>query len=209
MTIYVRYLQVSRALDHFLTSRHLYRLNTASMTIGMMAAFGVSVVGNFQVRYLSSLDLVSRISYIWTYLNLLLMLYCAHSHNLPMMWRTRLNVPVFTLKMGNVLVVHLIGAGMAFGLGTVYSWLQCISTYHLLKLTCSRPIFWVRVASSFIATVFLVLSILLLDLHPRLCKNNLWRYAPNSAEYVFVWLVECQLLVEKELRVGEFPLILM
>ena len=49
LTLYVRYRQTQQALDHFLSGAQ-YRTNTASLVIGMLAAFGVSMVGNFQVR---------------------------------------------------------------------------------------------------------------------------------------------------------------
>lgn len=62
--------------------------------------------------------------------------------------------------MDNVLLVHFIGAGLAFLLGAVYSWLQCFISYHLLQLTCSRPMFWFRVVLATITTIFLVGSIL-------------------------------------------------
>ena len=50
LTLYVRYRQTQQALDHFLPSGAQSRTNTASLVIGMLAAFGVSMVGNFQVR---------------------------------------------------------------------------------------------------------------------------------------------------------------
>jgi len=49
LTIYVRYRQTDQALHQTLTSDHAFRSNVAALIIGELAAFGVSMVGNFQV----------------------------------------------------------------------------------------------------------------------------------------------------------------
>lgn len=50
LTMYIRYRQLEQALHKLLPfSPTMYRINYASFILGMLASFGVSMVGNFQV----------------------------------------------------------------------------------------------------------------------------------------------------------------
>jgi len=60
----------------------------------------------------------------------------------------------------NVIVVHLTGAFLCFGLGTVYIWIQAICSYYLHPLANSIVMAHTRVALAMVCTVFfIVLSI--------------------------------------------------
>ncbi|KAK2145833.1 hypothetical protein LSH36_654g01068 [Paralvinella palmiformis] len=87
LNIYVRYKQIEHHLSHH-NNIKLQRANHVSLYIGLIAAFGMSMVGNFQET--------------------------------------------------NVLVVHLIGAILAFGIGGVYGTIHVVISYkchpHLTSL---------------------------------------------------------------------------
>ena len=81
------------------------------------------------------------------------------------------------LQQDNILVVHLIGAALAFLGGAIYAWLQCYLSYKLLNSMCSKLLLCFRIFCSLLVTVFLIGSILL----PRLTKSLLvYLYAFNS-----------------------------
>lgn len=81
-TMYVRYKLIETMVNVDNTRIHL--LNKISFALGIIAAFGMSVVGNFQES--------------------------------------------------NVLIVHLIGALMVFGIGTLYAILQSVVSYKMYPL---------------------------------------------------------------------------
>ncbi|XP_069696577.1 DNA damage-regulated autophagy modulator protein 2-like isoform X1 [Periplaneta americana] len=57
----------------------------------------------------------------------------------------------------NVIIVHLTGAFLCFGLGTVYIWLQAICSYYLHPLANSIAMAHIRVALAMICTIFFIL----------------------------------------------------
>ena len=50
ITLYVRYRETEVALDSYSPYKLLYRVNKASLVMGILASFGISLVGNFQVK---------------------------------------------------------------------------------------------------------------------------------------------------------------
>ncbi|PSN45364.1 hypothetical protein C0J52_06521 [Blattella germanica] len=57
----------------------------------------------------------------------------------------------------NVIIVHLTGAFLCFGLGTVYIWLQAICSYYLHPLVNTIFMAHLRVALAMLCTVFFIL----------------------------------------------------
>ncbi|KAJ9583724.1 hypothetical protein L9F63_021923, partial [Diploptera punctata] len=57
----------------------------------------------------------------------------------------------------NVIIVHLTGAFLCFGLGTVYIWIQAICSYYLHPLANSIFMAHMRICLAMICTVFFIL----------------------------------------------------
>ncbi|XP_067000461.2 DNA damage-regulated autophagy modulator protein 2 [Anabrus simplex] len=57
----------------------------------------------------------------------------------------------------NVLTVHLAGAFLCFGFGTVYFWIQAVCSYHMHPLANSISVAHLRLALAMICTVFFIL----------------------------------------------------
>ncbi|ESO91537.1 hypothetical protein LOTGIDRAFT_176781, partial [Lottia gigantea] len=61
----------------------------------------------------------------------------------------------------NVIVAHIIGAYMAFGLGGLYSWIQAVLSYYIPEIHgSSKAARHIRVLCCILATVAFILSIL-------------------------------------------------
>ncbi|XP_067937733.1 DNA damage-regulated autophagy modulator protein 2-like isoform X2 [Watersipora subatra] len=137
LTVYVRYKETKQALVQYLPSSHCYRVNFATCVFGMLASFGVSMVGNFQ--------------------------------------------------MDSVLLVHFVGAGFAFILGSVYSWLQVYISFKLLMFNCSRPIFFVRIICSLIVTIFLIGTVVGSFLYGVYPRNQSYRLWSTTSEWIMAF----------------------
>jgi len=61
LNIYVRYKQIEHHLSHH-NNIKLQRANHVSLYIGLIAAFGMSMVGNFQVSHLGFCNLLENVS---------------------------------------------------------------------------------------------------------------------------------------------------
>lgn len=60
----------------------------------------------------------------------------------------------------NVLIVHLIGAMLAFGIGTVYCWITSIMSYKMCPEVSSRVTCHVRIAICVFTSIAFIISIL-------------------------------------------------
>lgn len=129
VTVYMRYRQIDHVIDG-IRKPHVDRTNIAALVIGMIACFGVSMVGNFQV-----------------------------SSILPH-WITKVHHAIVALQQENLLYPHMVGALMAFVLGSVYGWLQVYFSFYLLNQCTSRPVSYLRLVLATIITLFLLGSIL-------------------------------------------------
>lgn len=108
ITVYVRYKQILELqLCHQVLAPNTARLNRVSLWIGLVSAFGISIVGNFQET--------------------------------------------------NVRVVHLFGALLCFGFGSVYFSLQTILSYYLQPFTSSMAVAHLRMVLSMVCVVFFLL----------------------------------------------------
>ena len=56
----------------------------------------------------------------------------------------------------SVLAVHLIGAGLAFGLGTIYEIIQCFITYKMHPEVNGKYIFHVRLTLAILSVLILI-----------------------------------------------------
>lgn len=81
----------------------------------------------------------------------------------------------------NVASVHLIGAGMAFGLGNIYLWIQSWMSVHLMPRVNSKAVTVVRFVSSAIATLMIILTILFSFLYDA--KNRDVAYWTEETEW--------------------------
>ncbi|CAG0883191.1 unnamed protein product [Darwinula stevensoni] len=108
ITVYVRYRQILEYHPNHSSSSTIIRLNHASLWLGIIAAFGVSIVSNFQET--------------------------------------------------SVFVVHMIGAFLAFGVGTAYIWLQTVLSYKMHPVVNTLFMAHFRTALSLITTVFFFIS---------------------------------------------------
>ncbi|XP_049954496.1 DNA damage-regulated autophagy modulator protein 2 isoform X2 [Schistocerca serialis cubense] len=57
----------------------------------------------------------------------------------------------------NVITVHLTGAFLCFGFGTVYFWIHAVCSYHMQPLANSLQLAHLRLALAVICTVFFIL----------------------------------------------------
>ncbi|KDR23377.1 hypothetical protein L798_05340, partial [Zootermopsis nevadensis] len=57
----------------------------------------------------------------------------------------------------NVIIVHLTGAFLCFGLGTVYIWFQAVCSYYLHPLANSIAMAHARVVLAMVCTIFFIL----------------------------------------------------
>ncbi|KAF6018514.1 hypothetical protein EB796_023189 [Bugula neritina] len=92
---------------------------------------------------------------------------------------------VGNFQMDNLLIAHYIGAGLAFVLGTVYSWMQVYLSYSLLVYMCSRAMFYFRIVCSFITTLFLIGTLVGAQLYQNNNKQVLsYRLLSTISEWI-------------------------
>jgi len=152
LTLYIRYRQTQQALDHFLPSDHHHRTNTASLVIGMMAAFGVSMVGNFQMDNLliahyigAMLAFVLGAVYAWLQVFI--------SYKLLMFMCTR---PMFYLRFvaSSFVTIFLLGTmvgGLLYGATTDMNF-RLLSTVSEWVMALALAVVFASFASEFRAT---------------------------------------------------------
>lgn len=58
------------------------------------------------------------------------------------------------------MIAHGVGAILAFGIGTIYAWMQVYYSFYLLKHFGSRAVCFVRLTLAVLTTTFLITSIL-------------------------------------------------
>ena len=69
----------------------------------------------------------------------------------------------FVLQLDNVKYVHYLGAGLAFGMGTIFTWLQVYLSYRMIKIHCTHrtgTMFCSRLVIALTATIAVVGSII-------------------------------------------------
>ncbi|XP_076334981.1 DNA damage-regulated autophagy modulator protein 2-like isoform X4 [Tachypleus tridentatus] len=111
-TVYVRYKHVEHYCQNHLAieSTRVLRLNLVGLFLGLAAAFGTSLVANFQETA--------------------------------------------------VIIVHMIGATMAFGLGMIYAWLQTVMSFYMYPLMNTKTMAGIRLFLSIVNTVcFIILNV--------------------------------------------------
>ncbi|XP_022910665.1 DNA damage-regulated autophagy modulator protein 2 isoform X2 [Onthophagus taurus] len=107
MVIYLRYRQVAE-ISAIKSIETVTNLNLYSLWLGLIASFGISIVGNFQET--------------------------------------------------NVFSLHLIGAGMAFGLGAIYEILQVIVSLRIFPHLGSKQINTIRIFLATLCTICMNLT---------------------------------------------------
>ena len=125
---YTRYLHLKELIPN--ENKGLLMANRISVVIGFLSSFGITIVGNFQVKE-------SNINYL-----------------------IKLNIrkSIF-FKETNVYSVHTLGAVMAFFGLLIYNWIQTILANKLSNaLDTSRRIFIIRIIMCIIATINLIFS---------------------------------------------------
>ncbi|CAH1787702.1 unnamed protein product [Owenia fusiformis] len=142
IVMYIRYRQVLQYSSQ--ETGIVLKLNTVSLYLGFIAAFGLSVVGNFQES--------------------------------------------------NALVVHLIGALLAFGLGTVYCCLQTIMSFKMHPHMNSRVLSYIRLIFSLIAVlafIFMAIFILVANVPDALVPRGTARNISVTSEWLLAAAVMC------------------
>lgn len=81
----------------------------------------------------------------------------------------------------NVITVHLTGAFLCFGFGTVYFWIHAVCSYHMQPLANSLQLAHLRLALAVICTVFFILlSITGVLSHIQFRGSNPRKWYPND-----------------------------
>lgn len=107
IVIYVRYCEVIQFYNDYAAHPRIMRLNKASVYLGFISCFGLSLVANFQET--------------------------------------------------NVIYVHLTGAFLCFGVGTLYFWVQALCSYHMHPVANSLKMAHFRIVLASICTIFFVI----------------------------------------------------
>ncbi|ELU15811.1 hypothetical protein CAPTEDRAFT_183312 [Capitella teleta] len=170
-TVYVRYRHVRETC---MDRPKILIANKVSLVLGLLAALGVSMVGNFQET--------------------------------------------------NVLVVHLIGAILAFGIGTVYCWLTSALSYKMCPSVSSRLTCHIRVLISSFTSVAFIITFTLDGIAKRYFHGNDPRkwypsdggWSEHLVSTVSEWLMAIAMLMFfltfvgefKSIHVGEPPLVI-
>ena len=102
------------------------------------------------------LDLIANANYLIVILNTAYWCSIFNSTN------TVQHLEIRYFQETNVLAVHLTGALMAFGLGTVYAWIHTIMAYNMVPHINSKLLCHIRVVICSICTVTFIMSILLM-----------------------------------------------
>ncbi|CAH1787701.1 unnamed protein product [Owenia fusiformis] len=155
IVMYIRYRQVLQYSSQ--ETGIVLKLNTVSLYLGFIAAFGLSVVGNFQES--------------------------------------------------NALVVHLIGALLAFGLGTVYCCLQTIMSFKMHPHMNSRVLSYIRLIFSLIAVLAFIFmfAVIPLAFQKGESKDNLMpRGTARNISVTSEWLLAAAVMCFFFTFVGEF-----
>ncbi|XP_042238237.1 DNA damage-regulated autophagy modulator protein 2-like isoform X2 [Homarus americanus] len=98
---------------------------------------------------------------------------------------------VGSFQSKNLGSIHLLGASLAFGVGNIYLWIQSVLSYSLVPWVNSLGVCRVRVATSLLATLMNITTVLFSVLHALandnqvayLTRNQEWKNTRISWEY--------------------------
>eukprot|EP00106_Octopus_bimaculoides_P020110 XP_014787552.1 PREDICTED: DNA damage-regulated autophagy modulator protein 2-like [Octopus bimaculoides] len=92
---------------------------------------------------------------------------------------------LFPSKESNVLVVHIIGAFMVFGIGSVYEIFQTIMSYMMYPMYNGKKIIIIRSVLSIFSVFFFIMTFLAAGLAGKEYKGNPLAWRPEDKGFSF------------------------
>ncbi|XP_045136265.1 DNA damage-regulated autophagy modulator protein 2-like isoform X3 [Portunus trituberculatus] len=133
VTVWGRHKQIESYSSQALINKDLKTTSRVATFFGLLSAFGLFLVGNFQST--------------------------------------------------SIITIHLIGAVLAFGIGTIYLWMQSVMSLNLSPRVNGRAVMVVRFVCSVMATLFLLITIVFSVLHDMANEGKDNSYLPESSDW--------------------------